>query len=292
MSEGFLPSDTLNEANFEKIKLIHWDTIVIGSGMGGLSTAAILSKSGERVLLLEKHNKFGGCTHEFQRNKIEFDTGLHYVGGQVWKNDNSSLSRSVMNYITNSKVEWDCLDDVYDVAIVAGEKFPMKRGIKNQIESLSQSFPEEVDAILNYWKEVEKTVSVLPRMMTDAVATGYVNHKVVKFFSDSAVGAETVDQALNRIGVKSQKLKDVLTYLHGDYGVSPTEGSWLQHALVVSHYCDGAAYPRGGYVRESLLFSNSQKQEQRNRKGGDSGDQIEWRVLLGERGSAANRVGE
>ena len=247
MSEGgFLHSDTLNEANFEKIKSIHWDTIVIGSGMGGLSTASILSKSGERVLLLEKHTKFGGCTHTFQRNQIEFDTGLHYVGGQVWVNDNTSVSRNVMNYITNGNVEWDCLDDVYDVAVVSGEKFPMKRGIKNQIQNLIQNFPEEEAAILNYWKEVEKTVSVVPRLVTDAIATGYVNRNVVKFFSNAEIGAETVDEAMNRIGLKSQKLKDVLTYLHGDYGVSPAEGSWLQHALVVSHYCDGAAYPRGG----------------------------------------------
>lgn len=238
--------DTLDENTYEKIKLIHWDTIVIGSGMGGLSAAAILSKSGERVLLLEKDTKFGGCTHELQKSKTEFDAGLHYVGGQIWKNDNSSVSRNVMNYITNNKVDWDCLDDVYDVVVVSGEKFPMKRGIKNQIQSLVESFPEEEAAIRKYWKEVEKTVSVVPRLVTDAIATGYVSHNVVKFFANAEIGEETVDAALTRIGVKSHKLRDVLTYLHCNYGVAPSEGSWLQHALVVSHYCDGAAYPRGG----------------------------------------------
>ena len=32
-----------------------YDTIIIGSGMGGLATAAILAKKGQKVLILEKH---------------------------------------------------------------------------------------------------------------------------------------------------------------------------------------------------------------------------------------------
>ena len=41
------------------------DAIVIGSGIGGLSVAALLSKVGQRVLVLEQHDVAGGCTHTF-----------------------------------------------------------------------------------------------------------------------------------------------------------------------------------------------------------------------------------
>ncbi len=41
------------------------DAIVIGSGIGGLSVAALLSKAGQRVLVLEQHDVAGGCTHTF-----------------------------------------------------------------------------------------------------------------------------------------------------------------------------------------------------------------------------------
>lgn len=41
------------------------DAIVIGSGIGGLSLAAMLSKVGQKVLVLEQHDVAGGCTHTF-----------------------------------------------------------------------------------------------------------------------------------------------------------------------------------------------------------------------------------
>ena len=40
------------------------DTIVIGSGMSGLSCAAVLSRMGQRVLVLEQHYVAGGGSHD------------------------------------------------------------------------------------------------------------------------------------------------------------------------------------------------------------------------------------
>ena len=60
------------------------DAIVIGSGIGGLSTAAILAKTGRKVLVLEQHDQAGGCCHTFIDHGYEFDVGIHYIG-QVFK---------------------------------------------------------------------------------------------------------------------------------------------------------------------------------------------------------------
>lgn len=60
------------------------DAVVIGSGMGGLTCAAMLSRQGQRVLLLEQHEIAGGSTHTFMDRGYEFDTGLHYVGGPAF----------------------------------------------------------------------------------------------------------------------------------------------------------------------------------------------------------------
>ncbi len=58
-----------------------WDVIVIGSGMGGMVTAAALSKLGHKVLMLEQYDSLGGQTHSFSREGFSWDVGLHYLGG-------------------------------------------------------------------------------------------------------------------------------------------------------------------------------------------------------------------
>lgn len=51
------------------------DAIVIGSGIGGLGLAVLLAKVGKRVLVLEQHDRAGGCCHTFTEKGFEFDVG-------------------------------------------------------------------------------------------------------------------------------------------------------------------------------------------------------------------------
>ena len=58
-----------------------YDAIVIGSGIGSLTTAGLLARAaGARVLVLEQHTTPGGLTHSFRRLGATWDVGVHYVG--------------------------------------------------------------------------------------------------------------------------------------------------------------------------------------------------------------------
>ena len=56
----------------------HYDVVVIGSGLGGLTAANILAREGRSVLLLEQHYKLGGLATWFKRPGGHiFDISLH-----------------------------------------------------------------------------------------------------------------------------------------------------------------------------------------------------------------------
>ena len=57
------------------------DIIIIGGGLGGLTTGALLAKEGWQVTVLEKNHIVGGGLQNFSRHGIHFDTGMHILGG-------------------------------------------------------------------------------------------------------------------------------------------------------------------------------------------------------------------
>ena len=57
------------------------EVIVVGAGIAGLTSAAILSKKGLSVTLIESHTQSGGCAGTFKRKNYIFDVGATQVAG-------------------------------------------------------------------------------------------------------------------------------------------------------------------------------------------------------------------
>ncbi|HTQ66834.1 MAG TPA: NAD(P)/FAD-dependent oxidoreductase [Puia sp.] len=57
----------------------YYDVVVIGSGVGGLTAAALLSKAGFSVCVLEKETRIGGYLAGFRRGNFMFDTAIHWL---------------------------------------------------------------------------------------------------------------------------------------------------------------------------------------------------------------------
>ena len=69
--------------------------VVIGGGLGGLFTGAILSKENIKVTVVEKNTTVGGGLQSFTRFGEVYDTGMHVIGGM----QEGGNIRKICNYL-------------------------------------------------------------------------------------------------------------------------------------------------------------------------------------------------
>lgn len=221
-----------------------YDAIIIGSGVGGLSTAVFLAKAGKKVLVLEKHYVPGGFTHTFKRKKFEWDVGVHYVG-QVNLKDN--LMRKAFDYLSDGKLKWADMGDVYDQTIIEGTTYNFKKGRENQINQMIEYFPDEEKAIREYY-DLVKTIG--------ANYTTFFSERTMPFWLSKTIGhfmrrkfykysQKTTAEVLKSL-TSNEKLIAVLCAQCGNYGLAPSESSFAIHGMIVEHFIEGGNYPIGG----------------------------------------------
>ena len=81
----------------------NYDVIVIGSGLGGLTSANRLAYCGHKVLLLEFHHQLGGLATWFKRKGHIFDISLHGFPYGMIKTCKKYWTREIMNSIVQLK---------------------------------------------------------------------------------------------------------------------------------------------------------------------------------------------
>jgi phytoene dehydrogenase-like protein len=222
----------------------HYDSIIIGSGMGSLSTGAILAKEGQRVLILERHYTPGGFTHVFKRKGYEWDVGIHYIGDVQRPN---SVMKRLFDYISDGELKWADMGDIYDRIIIGDRVYDFVKDVKNFKEKMLGYFPDEEIAIKKYIDLVFAanktgrnfyTSKAIPPLV-GKLLSGFMRKPFYKF-SD-----KTTYEVLSSI-TNNQKLIKVLTGQYGDYGLPPKQSSFAMHATVVGHYLGGGSFPIGG----------------------------------------------
>lgn len=231
-----------------------WDAIVIGSGIGGLSVAATLSKlAAKRVLVLERHYTAGGFTHTFRRPGYEWDVGVHYIGDVSHPR---AEARRIFDFITNRELEWADMGNVYDRIILGDDSYDYVKGVENFRAQMHEYFPGEKDAIDQYLEKVLITAreaqlffaeKAVPPLLSKLFG-GMTRHPLLQD------AMRTTRDVLEEI-TQDQELIGVLTGQLGNYGLVPSESSFFIHSMMTSHYFRGAAYPIGGSARiaETIL---------------------------------------
>ena len=138
-----------------------YDFVIIGSGLGGLECAFILSQEGYSVIVLEKNHQIGGTLQVFSRDKIIFETGVHYLGSL---DEGEILNQFFKYFDILDKIKLKRMnDDGYDVIRFSdGKEYRHAQGYDNFINTLLIDFPDEKEGLTTYCDKIKEICELFP----------------------------------------------------------------------------------------------------------------------------------
>jgi phytoene dehydrogenase-like protein len=127
-----------------------YDIIVIGSGLGGLTAGAKLAKEGKTVLLVEQHDRPGGCATTFKRRDFTFEVGLHEMDGLDRRDMKTRIFRDLGVF---EEVEFLKVPEFYH--FINGRcEITMPHDPEEAIKVLTENFPEDENGIKSYFDQI------------------------------------------------------------------------------------------------------------------------------------------
>ncbi len=232
-----------------------FDTIIIGSGAGGLSAALCLARAGQKVAVIEQHYVPGGWCHSFYIDGHRFSPGVHYIGG-LDKGESTSYLYEGLG-IANDLVFFRMNKDAYEHCWIGDDRIDMPAGVDRLAESLSTLFPKEKKGIkkyLNLVQTVSKELFLIPKMsgFWDNITIPYRTRHLGKY------GLFSLKRVIGW-HIKDPLLKKVLNIQCGDHGLPPSKASFPLHCALMSHYFNGGFYPMGGGAAIVKAMTNAIK---------------------------------
>ncbi len=205
---------------------MHYDSLVIGSGLSGLTCALLLARSGRKVMVLDQHYEPAPVVRGFKRAGIYFDSGFHYAGGLGEGGAFQPLFRHLgladkLNLFPFEEQGFDCL------RIAGGEKnYRLPTGYANIKAELQNCFPEAAPGITAYLDEVEKKWCGFPYLDLDAD---------IADFSIETVHGESLADRLREFSAYPE-LQSLLSMHSLLYGIDPCEASTNLNTQVAGSY--------------------------------------------------------
>ena len=227
-----------------------FDTVIIGSGLGGLVCAAILSKEGQRVCVLEKNDQVGGSLQTFQHHGSQHDTGVHYMGSL----DKGQNLYQLFQYLgLLERLELKRLSrDAFDVVLFENDPvaYPFAQGYENFKAQMLAIFPEEENAIDEYTRLIKAACSQFP----------FYNISTAAHFDNLDLLAAPAKKTIAEL-TRNTKLQSVLAGNNMLYAGVENQTPFYVHALVVNSFIESSWRCAKGGDQLAKLLAKTIKQQ-------------------------------
>ncbi|HAK45342.1 MAG TPA: NAD(P)/FAD-dependent oxidoreductase [Spirochaeta sp.] len=185
-----------------------YDAVIIGAGLGGLTAAYELCRSGKKTLLLEQHNLPGGFATSFIRGRFEFEPSLHELPGMRGADEAPGVIRYLLED-AELDLRLVTLPEAYRIILTErGVDARMSFGIDKFIDIIDTLVPGSRDSVSKYMK--------LCREIQDAF--GYLSEKqdkinyltVLRKYGDFVrTGSYTAEEVADALAVP-QKARELI----------------------------------------------------------------------------------
>lgn len=209
--------------------------IIIGSGLGGLSTGVILAKNGYKVTVLEQGVQPGGCLQCFMRKGVKFETGMHFIGSAAQGQTLSKLMKYLEIY---DEVKLSPLaTDGYDVVALGGKRYKFANGREAFIRQMTEYFPSQHGNLVRYFDTIEEIAQAsslhsLKYAETDMMVSTNYQLRSVNEVIDSII----TDPTLAKVLVGNLPL----------YAAEKGKTPFSTHAFIMDFYNQSAFRIKGG----------------------------------------------
>lgn len=210
--------------------------VIVGGGIGGLFSGALLAKNGYEVTVLEKNSIIGGGLQCFHRRGKIYETGMHVTGGfepggNLYKICNYL---GIYDRLKIHHINPECMDEI---RYSNGDVYKIGSGREGFVESLAAYFPEERENLKNYVDELYRLSEEVPLFSLKPAPEGILVH------SDNFI--KPADQLIADY-ISDPRLQEILAYMNPLYGGKLGHTPAYIHALINVLYINGASRFIGG----------------------------------------------
>jgi phytoene desaturase len=220
--------------------------VVIGGGIAGLSTAALLAKAGMDVELFESRDSLGGRAYLWEKEGFRFDMGPSWY----LMPDAFEQFFNLMGTTAKEQLNLVRLDPAYQTRNEGlGDKIPMPTdvaGIKKMFDEIESGAGEKLQKYLDSAQEAYE-LSIRHFLYTNfRDLRSFIHPDVLKRLFRFLKLLTTSLYDFSGKYVRDERLKKMLNFPAVFLGASPYDTPSMYHLMTHVDMNQGVFYPRGG----------------------------------------------